>query len=322
MAINSDALGKFNNEVAGQIVTDTVYSGNTAEYVTIKDGIKYQEPLNLLSVNPYFQGGDAVTTASGSATFSQRNITVTKRTAYDSWNLQTLTEKYLGVSALPEGSYEETMTLLGDMTKDLVAKSQQSNDDFIWNAVSGSTFAGSSVVSEADGMKALISGSTAGIVTPAASQTGSAEFGAAITSANAYAQLTDGLALVNVNVLDDENLTIFCGTSVFQKIVSGLTTQNLFHFDPTTVTKRGGFYELPFPGYPNVKVVGTYGLRSSDRVIIGPAMDAVVGTDALTDTNNFQMWYDINTDTLKYRLRNKLGVQVGHPAYWVSNDLA
>jgi len=116
MGLNVAALGDFNNEVAGKIVLQTVYKGNTAEYVSIQEGIKYQEPLNKIAVDPYFQGGDTVTTPSGSAVFSQRNITVTKRTAFDQWNLQTLTQKYLGISALPEGSYEETFSLLNDLT--------------------------------------------------------------------------------------------------------------------------------------------------------------------------------------------------------------
>jgi hypothetical protein len=317
MAINVSALNDFNNEVAGKIVLDTVYKGNTAEYVSIQEGIKYQEPLNKASVTPFFQGGDSVSQPSGSATFTQRNITVTKRTAYDSWNLQLLTEKYLGISALPEGSYEETFSLLNDLTSDLVAKAQQSNDDFIWNAVSGSdTLAGSDVVPLADGFKALISGSTAGVNVPVGSASGS------IVASTAYEQLTGMLAAADANILDADDLTFFCGTSVFQRIISGLTTQNLFHFDPTSVERRGGFYEVPFPGYPNVKIVGTWGLRTSERVILGPASDMVVGTDLVSDTTNFQLWYDINSDTLKYRLRNKLGVQIGHPEYFVSNDQA
>ena len=316
MAINVSALNDFNNEIAGKIVLDTVYKGNTTEYVSVQEGIKYQEPLNLISVDPYFQGGDAVSTASGSADFTQRNITVTKRTAYDSWNLQLLTEKYLGISALPEGSYEDTITLLNDMTGELVAKAQQANDDFLWNAVSGSQYAGSTVTPNADGFKRLISGSTAGVVV--ATGIGAT----AITGSTAYAQLTDMLSSCDVNVLDAQDLTFFCGTSVFQRIVSGLTTQNLFHFDPTTVERRGGFYEVPLPGYPNVKIVGVYGLRSSERVILGPASDMFVGTDLVSDTTNFQLWYDINADALKYRLRNKLGVQIGHPEYFVSNDKA
>tara|TARA_R110000796_G_C14556806_1_gene434427 strand:+ start:283 stop:1239 length:957 start_codon:yes stop_codon:yes gene_type:complete len=318
MAINVSALNDFNNELAGKIVLDTVYKGNTTEYVSVQEGIKFQEPLNLISVDPYFQGGDSVSTASGSADFTQRNITVTKRTAYDSWNLQLLTEKYLGISALPEGSYEDTISLLNDMTGELVAKSQQMNDDFLWNAISGSTdgSSNSNVVAQADGFKHLISGSTAGIVV--ATGTGAAP----ITGSTAYAQLTSILSDVDVNVLDAGDLTFFCGTSVFQRIISGLTTQNLFHFDPTTVERRGGFYEVPLPGYPNVKIVGVYGLRGSERVICGPSSDMYVGTDLVSDTTNFQLWYDINADALKYRLRNKLGVQVGHPEYFVSNDQA
>jgi hypothetical protein len=316
MGLNVAALNDFNNEVAGRIVLQTVYQGNTTEYVSVQEGIKFQEPLNLIAVNPYFQGGDSVSTASGSATFTQRNITVTKRTAYDSWNLQTLTEKYLGVSSLPEGSYEETFSLLSDLTEDLVKKAQQSNDVFLWQAVSGSQFAGSTVTPLSDGFKALISGSTSGVVV--ATGTGATP----ITGSTAYTQLTSMLSQADANILDDESLTFFVGTRVFQRIINGLTTQNLFHFDPTTVARRGGFYEVPLPGYPNVKIVGIYGLASSERVILGPATDMVVGTDLLSDTNNYQLWYDINSDTLKYRLRNKLGVQIGHPEYYVSNDLA
>lgn len=315
MAFNVSALADFNNEVAGKIVLDTVYKGNTAEYVSIQEGIKYQEPINLVSVTPYAQGGDSVTNFTGSVAFTQRNITVTKRTFLDSMNLQALTSKYLGISALPEGSYEETFALLNDVTSDLVRKVQQDNDNFIWNAVSGSAYS-AGLTPIGDGLLQIISGSTSGVNTAAG-------VGAnVITGSTAYAQLTDMLAAENANVLDAEDLTFFMGTSVFQRIISGLTTQNLFHFDPTTVERRGGFYEVPLPGYPNVKIVGTWGLRDSERVVLGPASDAFVGTDLINDTNNFQLWYDINTDTLRYRLRNKLGMQVAHPEYWVSNDQA
>jgi len=314
MAINVSALSDFNNELAGRMLMDTVYVGNTAEYVEIQEGIKYQEPLNLASVTPYFQGGDTVSSPSGSLTFDQRNITVSKRTAYDEWNLQLLTSKYLGKAILDAGSYEDTMTILNGLSEDLVKKAQQSNDDFIWNAVNGAVFPGSTVTSAGEGLKELLSSATTGVNVPAG-QT-------AITGSSAYDQIVSLVTAVDVNVKDAGDLTVFCGTTVFQRIISGLTTQNLFHFDPTSVATRGGMYEVPLPGFPNVKIVGTYGLRSSERVVVGPASDAFVGTDLMSDTSNFQMWYDINADALKYRLRNKLGTQIGHPEYWASNDLA
>jgi hypothetical protein len=312
MSINASALADFNNQLAGKMVLDTVYTGNTAEYVSIQEGIKFQEPLNLASVTPYFQGGDAVSTASGSLDFTQRNITVTKRTAYDQWNLQLLTSKYLGKAVLDPGSYEDTMTILSGLSEDLVKKSQQDNDNFIWNAVSGAAY-NNDLTPVGDGLKQIISGSTSGVNVPAGQS--------AITASTAYDQIVTLVSAVDDNVKDAEDLTVFMGSSVFQTVVSGLTTQNLFHFDPTTVERRGGYYEVPLPGFPNVKLIGTYGLRSSQRVVVGPASDMFVGTDLMSDTTNFQMWYDINSDSLKYRLRNKLGTQIAHPSYYASNDL-
>jgi len=317
MAINVSALADFNNELAGKIVLDTVFTGTTAEYATIQEGIKFQEPLNLAVVTPQFQGGNAVSTPSGSAVFSQRNITVTKRTAYDLWNLQLLTDKYLGKMALPEGSYEETFAIMEELTGDLVRKARQANDYFIWRSVSGSaTSATDTAIAEADGFVALISGSTSGVNVP----TG---VGAnVITGSSAYDQLVDMISAADSNIVSAEDLTFFCGPQVFTRIVSGLTKQNLFHFDPTTVERRNGIYEVPLPGFPNVKIVGTWGLNGSERVVLGPTSDMVIGTDLQSDVENFQTWYDINADAIKYRLRTKLGVQVGHPAYFVSNDQA
>lgn len=317
MAINVAALADFNNQLAGRIVLDTVFTGTTGEYATIQEGIKYQEPLNLAVVTPQFQGGNAVSTPSGSAVFSQRNITVTKRTAYDLWNLQLLTDKYLGKMALPEGSYEETFAIMEELTGDLVRKARQANDYFIWRAVSGSATSGTdTAIAEADGFVNLISGSTSGVNNPTGAGTGS------IASATAYDQLVDFIDNLDPNVVSAEDLTFFCGPQVFTRIVSGLTKQNLFHFDPTTVERREGIYEVPLPGFPNVRIVGTWGLTTSERVILGPSSDMVIGTDLMSDVENFQTWYDINADAIKYRLRTKLGVQVGHPDYFVSNDLA
>ncbi len=48
---------------------------------------------------------------------------------------------------------------------------------------------------------------------------------------------------------------------------------------------------------------------------------AVVGVDLESDLEEFQMWYDINSDQLKHRISTKLGVQVAYPEYIVSNGL-
>jgi hypothetical protein len=54
---------------------------------------------------------------------------------------------------------------------------------------------------------------------------------------------------------------------------------------------------------------------------MGPARQIVVGTDLISDLDNFQLWYDINGDQLKHRIVTKLGVQVAYPEFWVTNNL-
>lgn len=316
MGFQISSLADFNDQLAGKIVLDSVAVGTTMEYVSHQENVKFQAPINLASVTPYFQGGDAVTTPSGSAEFTQRNLTTTKRTAYDQWNLQLLTDKYIGKMALPEGSYEESLAIMTELTDDLVKKSRQANDTFIWQSVSGSAVAGEGAVAEADGLKVIISGSTAGVTNPTGVGTGS------IDPTIVYDQLVDFIDNLDANVVAADDLTFFCGTGVFTKIVSGLTKQNLFHFDPTSVARRNGLYEVALPGFPNVKIVGTYGLNGSERVVLGPASDIFIGTDLLSDVENFKTWFSMDDDSIKYRLRTKLSANVAHPNYWVSNDLA
>jgi hypothetical protein len=79
---------------------------------------------------------------------------------------------------------------------------------------------------------------------------------------------------------------------------------------------------MTYPFVQNLTVVGTIGLAGSDRLVMGPAKQIVVGVDLLSDVSNFQLWYDINGDQLKHRVVTKLGVQVAYPEFWVSNNRA
>ena len=51
------ALNDFNNELAGELLVKSVIAGSTAEYVTVKEGIKYKEPLNPQEIDLQIQDG-------------------------------------------------------------------------------------------------------------------------------------------------------------------------------------------------------------------------------------------------------------------------
>jgi hypothetical protein len=314
MSLNVSALADFNNQIAGELLLKLVYGGSTIEYVTVMEGVKYLEPINLFEVSLVINNGTCVSTPSGSAEFTQRNIQVCPRTSFDALCLKDLDTKYLGISSLDRGSYNETWALTNAYSELLVNQFQQANDFFLWQQESGSasTYGGTCSVS---GLNYIISGSTSGVVVPA-SVTGSA-----FSSANALTVMDTMIENLSADVANRDDLTFFMSVTNFRKYVTALRSANNFYFDPASITNRGGILEMMYP-FQNVKVVGTVGLQGSDRVVLGPAKQIVVGTDLLSDFSEFQLWYDINTDTLRHRISTKLGVNIAFPEFWVSNDRA
>ena len=308
MALDVSALDAFNNEVAGELIPKMVYTGTTMEYVTVKEGIKYKEPINLFEVDLDIQTGTCVADLQGTGSFTQRDIEVCPRTSVDGLCLKDFDSKYLGISALEAGSYNETFALATEYADLLVNQFRKSNENFVWADTAAAS--GNCV----DGLRAIISGSTTGVVVPSSGV-------AAITANNALDQVDLLIENLSSDVQDREDLTVFMSVANFRKYIAGIRAENSYYFDPMSIENRGGVLDVMHP-YSNVRVVGTVGLSGSERVVLGPATQIVVGTDLLSDIDNVQLWYDINSDKLKHRIATKLGVNIAYPEFWVSNDLA
>ena len=298
MSLNVSALNDFSNEVAGKIVPKIVYTGNTAEYTSVQEGIKYIEPLNLFEVDLVVQEGyGCATTPSGSATFTQRNIQVCGRQSFDSLCLKDLDKTYLGISSLDAGSYNTTWKLAETYSELIVNQMKKKNDTFLWNATSS-----------VDCSAGLIQLTDAG--------TGVVEVAGATTAS--LASLDTMIDAIPADVADREDLTLFMSVGNFRKFVASVRTANSYYFNPDSISNRGGVLDMVYP-FQNVRVVGTAGLGSSNRMILAPAKQIVVGTDLVSDVDNFALWFDINTDSLRHRLSMKLGVQIAYPSFVVSN---
>ena len=300
---NVAALDNFNNELTGELLVKSVIAGSTAEYVTVKEGIKYKEPLNLQEIDLVIQDGrGCITTPSGSVTYTQRDLEVCQRSSHDGLCLRDLDSKYIGLLG-PNGSYPETYAFVEEYTSQLVANFQKKNDQFIWGAT---TAAGDCV----NGLNTLLaSGSGATFVSASAP-----------TSDNIIGQIDEQLEALNVDVQDRDDLTVFMSVANFRKYIVGLRKANNFWYDPAAVENRGSLLSMRHP-FANLTIVGTVGLQGTDRIVMGPARHIVIGTDLVSDLDNFQLWYDINGDQLKHRIVTKLGVQVAYPEYWVTNNL-
>ena len=200
MALDVSALSDFNNEVAGELLVKSVYGGSTMEYITIKEGVKYQEPINLMEVDLYIQNGTCVSSPSGSLTYTQRNITVCPRTSFDGICLKDMDKKYLGIAALEPGSYNETFKMAEAYSGLLVNQFQKANDQFLWQQVSGSasTFGGTC---ESDGLLRILSSGSAGSALAAGQIAGN-------TTAS-LANMDTMIEALNTDVADRDDLTFF-----------------------------------------------------------------------------------------------------------------
>ena len=304
MAFDVATLSDFNNETAGELFVKAIMEGSTIEYATVKEGIKYKEPINLFEVDlDIVDGRGCVTSLAGTASFAQRDIEVCQRSSHDGLCLRDLDTKYLGVMQ-PEGSYNESFTLVQEYSNQIVSGFQKANDQFIWGAT---TAAGDCV----DGLETIISGSTTGVVVTASY---------APTSANIGDAVDQMLESLSADVQDREDLTVFMSITNFRKYITWLRNENNYHYDMNSVENRKNLMAMRHPFTPNVTIVGTIGLQGSDRIVLGPAKHIVVGVDLLSDVSNFQLWYDINDDKLKHRVVTKLGVNIAYPEFWVSND--
>jgi hypothetical protein len=308
MAFDIATLDAFNNETAGELFVKAIMEGSTVEFATVKEGVKYKEPINLFEVDlDIVDGRGCVTALAGTASFAQRDIEVCQRSSHDGLCLRDLDTKYIGVMQ-PNGSYNESFTLVQEYSSQIVSGFQKANDQFIWGATTG---AGDCV----DGLKVIISGSTSGVVVPAAGiETPS--------SANAGDQIDLLLENLAADVQDREDLVAFMSITNFRKYLTWLRNENNYHFDMNAVAARGNYMSVQHPFTPNLTIVGTIGLQGSNRIVMGPSKQLVIGTDLLSDVSNFQLWYDINDDKLKHRVVTKMGMNIAYPEFWVSNDLA
>ena len=300
--LNVSALADFNNETAGRIVPKMIFEGYTTSILPVQEGIKYQEPLQIFDTTVTLQSGSCVSTPAGEFTATQKNIQVTPRVSYDGLCLDSLNTKSLGISQLDRGSYNETFKLAEIYTSQIVNQVKRLDDNFLWLTASGSA-----------GGTAFGSGSSvAAGATLVPAGTGS------FSSTTALDILDSYIAAIPADVADRDDLTIWLGVSDFRHYIAALRKSNNY-YDTANDTARAasGQFMSQYP-FANVKVIGTPGITDG-RICLMPDAYAVVGVDALEDETNFQMWYDVNADQLKHRLKSKLGGAIAFPEYVLTN---
>ena len=312
------SISGFTDEVGGALLTKALVGATTVREITQRVGVKGSQALNLLDSTPSFQAGACGWNASGSTTYTQRDLTVCSEKVNMEWCSKDLHDTYLSMFLAPgQIGEDESAPFENYIAQNLVDQIQQRVETKIWTA----TVSGGDCF---DGLKTLIASGETGV--------GVSVSGTAFNVAAAYG--TNGNPIYEVdkliNALDDnaqamDDLKVFMSFANFRKYVQALTVANYFQ-NYIGGSQAIGSAANSYAIHPNtnVKVVPTIGLNGSNYIAILPAKYTFFGTDLLSDSEKIDVFYSRDFDVLKGRSNYSYGAQIakfGSINYFATNGL-
>jgi hypothetical protein len=295
MAFNVSTITGYIDENSYDLISKSILGTQLASVMNVRVGLSAKKvDIPLMEGEFIIQdGANCGFTNSGTTTITQITMELANNKVQQTYCPQTLRDTFLSQSLAP-GAVQSGLSFEQLIADYFVQKLQQSNEDFIINgqgSVSGLTH----YLTTANG---VVSAATASAWTTAN----------AVEKANAmYAALSGQSQLSN-------DMVLLVSPSQFRVIKTALVQANLYHYRPDMTDLR-----LIIPGI-DVEVIPCYGIRGTiaNRKYLGPKSTLFLGTDLLSDYEQFRLFYDEGEDTLKSSMRWRIGVQVSEPNNWVA----
>jgi hypothetical protein len=130
----------------------------------------------------------------------------------------------------------------------------------------------------------------------------------AITDTNVISIFDDIYKAIPAQVVDKDDITIFCGMDVFRTYTVKLKSSNLFHYKYDEAA-NGQFF---LPG-TNVKVMAVQGLNGSGKIVAMRVSNLFLGTDLLNEEERFEIFFAKEADQVRYVAEFKMGVNYAFP---------
>jgi len=300
------SLATYTDEIGGELIRRAILEGETAKIIKVQPGIKGTQAINILDSNLQVQDGSCGWNASGSTTFSQRDITVCDLKVNEALCPRDLNDYWLGTQLTP-GSYNETVPFEAQISELKTAQISQYIENLMWQGTTATTCF--------NGFKALFKqvGSTAVGASGNIVVTGQT----ALNATTALAQVDNLVVAIPDNIADADDLVIFMSHANYRKYLINFRTANYFHFSPDA-----SYEEMrTFHPATNILVHPVGGLNGSNLIVLGKASYFVMGTDLLSDSEGLRMFYSQDFDEVRLRANFKVGVQIAFPEFFISNGL-
>lgn len=308
MAFSVGTLAAYTKENEALLVASSVLGSKTASLIKDKGnvmvGVKSAETINIMDTDAIFQDGSSCGfNASGSTSFTQRVVSVGKIKVNEALCLKDLESKYLQ-KALPAGSSYDSMVYSEEYSKRKAEKIAEQLEKTLWQ---GSTASVDVNLNKFQGITTLITAAGASVVNAnSVAYHGSVE--TSITDANVVSIFDDIYKAIPAQVVDKDDIAIFCGMDVFRTYTVKLKNSNLYHYQ-YDAKANGEFY---LPG-TNVKVIAVQGLNGSGKIVAARISNFFIGTDLLNEEERFEIFYAKEADQVRFVSEFKMGVNFAFP---------
>jgi hypothetical protein len=121
------------------------------------------------------------------------------------------------------------------------------------------------------------------------------------------AKVDEAVNKIPENIINNDDLTLFMSYADFRTYAKALRDANLYHYDGGE--NQGGDFTMMVPG-TNVRVIAVRGLSGQGRFCVASASNLYVGTDLLSDAEDFKIFYSQDNDEVRFLAKWKIGVQV------------
>jgi hypothetical protein len=300
MSLDVSGLSVYTDENKMDLIKKSILEGRTMEFITVQPDIKSSATINILDTTLVGQAGSCGFNPDGTTALTQRAISVAPIKINESICLNTL-ESYYTQKLMNPGSYNEAIPFEQLYAEEKAGKINAMLEDIFWQ---GDT-TGSGNLALADGLLKVIDAEGTVVDGNVGSET-------AITAANVV-DIVDGMVgVVPTDIINKDDLVLFVGYDTYRTYAKALRDANLFHY---TGAENTDFIQV-VPG-TNVKVVAVRGLNGTSRLVLSTSANIYAGTDLLSDSEDFKIFYSNDNDEVRFISKFKIGVQVAFPEFVV-----
>lgn len=308
MSFSVGTLAAYTKENEQLLVASSVLGSKTASLIkeqgNVMVGVKSAETINIMDTDAIFQDGSSCGfNASGLTSFTQRTVTVGKIKVNEALCLKDLEAKYLQ-KALPAGSMYDSMIYAEEYSKRKTEKISSQLEKALWQGNTGSVDVN---LNKFTGLISLITSAGASVVNAnSVALHGVVE--TAITDANVVSIFDDIYKAIPAQVVDKDDMVIFCGMDTFRTYTVKLKSSNLFHYKYDEAA-NGQFF---LPG-TNVRVIAVQGLNGTNDIVAARISNFFIGTDLLNEEERFEIFYAKEADQVRFVSEFKMGINFAFP---------